>query len=301
MLTKNGNLTIIAGPCSIDRHNLNDIYRISEITVKNAQGKKQKAVFGTRVVGLKSRTALSKDGVGMGIDYEAFMKNTDLLLNGSPLKKMETLPSVIMAKKIIQDTGMLVATEVMCPLVQLPIFEKHIAKNKLLIWNPAVNQLGWPVLKMGHYAKRNHWYIGLKNGKWLSSSMEKTWLGLMNFANLKNSENLVFIQRGVDVKNKGDFRSLPVHESAIRVKQISRCKMFFDPSHSFGPKLRHKIVDGVIDAMKIKLDDNSFLYDGILIEVGHSQTDTDQHLTIKEFEELCHRLAEFRELNYENN
>lgn len=286
-------LTLIAGPCSVEEKNLEDIYKIAEIKIN----KKQRAVYGTRMVGLKSRTVFNKNGQGMGIDYQVFMNNLDKLFKGNPITKLRMLPSVKMAEKIIKDTNMLVATEIISPLAQLPLFEKIIPNNKLLIWNPAINQLGWPVLEMGYYAKRNHWYVGLKNGKWLG--MEKNWLGLMHFAGLHDvgmAEKLIFIQRGVDVHNKGDYRSLPVHKAAHRIKTATNAKIYFDPSHTLGPKLRHKIADTVIEAMQMKIDNDIYLYDGILIEVGHSQTDTNQHLSINEFDELCQRLAEFRTL-----
>lgn len=290
-------LTLIAGPCSLDYKNTGDIYKISEIKIINNQGKKQPAVFGTRVVGLKSRTALTSDGKGMGIDYQIFMENLNLLLAGKNANQLKNFPSVKIAAEIIQNTGMLVATEIMSPLVQLPIYERLIPQGKLMIWNPAVNQLGWPVMKMGHYAKKNQWYIGLKNPKWLN--MEKTWLGLVHFAGLHTvgmEDKLVFIQRGVDVPEKGDYRNLPVHQAAKKIKLATQAKVYFDPSHTFGPKLKSKISEGVIEAMRMKTDENTYLYDGILIEVGRSKTDTKQHLNIKEFEELCHRLAEFRDL-----
>jgi|GEM_PF-6669481 len=47
---------IIARPCSIDYQNLEDIYKISKIYVSSKKRKK-KAIFGARVMGLKSRTS----------------------------------------------------------------------------------------------------------------------------------------------------------------------------------------------------------------------------------------------------
>ncbi|NMB83817.1 hypothetical protein GYA28_00850 [Candidatus Roizmanbacteria bacterium] len=301
----NKKLIIIAGPCSVDKDNIDDIGNISEIKITNRFGRRQKAVYGTRIVGLKSRTALNREGKNMGIDFPVFMKNLDLLLSGKSVLGMKQLPSIKMADKVIRATGMLVATEIMSPLVQLPLFERLIPKGKLMIWNPAVNQLGWPVLKMGIYAKRNQWLIGLKNGKWLGddsvsqTSMEKTWMGLAKYTGLIEpgfDGNLVFIHRGVDVANKGDYRSLPVHHIARRVKQATKCKLFFDPSHTFGPKLRGAIVGAVIEAMRVKIDDDTYLYDGILIESGRSKTDTEQHISVKELAELCCRLSEIRDL-----
>ena len=73
------------------------------------------------------------------------------------------------------------------------------------------------------------------------------------------------IQRGVDESDKGDYRNLPIHQCAKRVKQATDYQMLFDPSHSYGPKLRNKIVESTIEAMNFKLDDGRYVYDGALI------------------------------------
>ena len=72
--------------------------------------------------------------------------------------------------------------------------------------------------------------------------------------------------------------------------------MLFDPSHSYGPKLRAKIVEGTIEAMKIKLDNGDWLYDGILLEVGTSTTDTEQHIAINELSNIIDEISKFREI-----
>lgn len=301
----NQKLTIIAGPCSVDDRNVEDIMAIADIKVKNRFDRKRTAVAGTRIVGLKSRTTISREGKNMGIDFHVFMKNMELLLAGKSIKEFETPPSVAITQDIIKKTNMLVATEIMSPLVQLPSLENKITKNKIMVWNPAVNQLGWPMLKMGSFAKKNGWLIGLKNGKWLGddflgqTTLEKTWVGLSKYTGLDEpglDDRIIFIQRGVDIAGKGNYRSLPIHDVAKRVKLSTGRKMFFDPSHTHGPKLRHTIVTGVIEAMKMKVDENTYLYDGILIEVGRSHTDTEQHITVKELDELCQELTQFREL-----
>ena len=86
-----------------------------------------------------------------------------------------------------------------------------------------------------------------------------------------------------------------MHESAKQMKEKG-FQVFFDPSHSFGPALRDEIVQGTIDAMKLKTDDGMNIYDGVLIEVGTSITDTEQHITLPELQKMCNQLSEFRDL-----
>jgi len=71
--------------------------------------------------------------------------------------------------------------------------------------------------------------------------------------------------------------------------------MYFDPTHSIGPKMRHKIVEETIRAMKLKVG-NGYLYDGLLMEAGTSPTDTDEHITTKELHDLVQTLSAFRTL-----
>lgn len=285
-------LTIIAGPCSIDHENLSEIYEIANIEVVNQQGKKQKAIFGTRVVGLKSRTNLNinpDNFIGIDLEYYLGQKSP----SGLP-------PSVQLAEQIIKNTNLLVASEVMMPSQQLPHYN-NFPQDKLLFWNPAVNQLGWNIYETALYCKQRQWYVGIKNGKWFDqltnaesqSSMEKTWIGLSTFS---QGVETILIHRGVDCINKGNYRNYPVHKAAERTKKAVKVKMFFDPSHVYGPKLRDKIVEFTIAAMKLKTTDNSFLYDGILIEVGHSKSDANQHITVKELEVLVQELSTFRTL-----
>lgn len=303
------NLTIVAGPCSIDESNIQEIYEIADITVTNTAGKAQRAIAGTRVVGIKSRTELNSQGNGMGIDFDVFMQNMDALTNGGCVRELAVPPSVLMAERIYKDTGMLIATEVMNALIQLPQFGGRIPEGKLMPWNPAVEQLGWPILQTAEICRKYGWHLGIKNGKWVGehvhmantedytgvTTMEKTWSGLASYAG-KLKGDIVLIHRGVDVPDKGDYRNAPVHNIAKRTKQATGAKLFFDPSHAYGPKMQKHIVYAVVDALQLKMEDGSFLYDGILIETGTSQTDTDQHITVNELRSLVTEIARFREL-----
>lgn len=303
----NQKVTIIAGPCSVNENNVDQLFRIANICVIDSANKSQRAIWGLRVVGLKSRTSMDSTGEGMGMDFHEYMHNADLVTSNRPVDTFKIPSSVKIARRLVQETGLTVATEIMDPVIQLPIYEEAIPKGKLLIWNPAVNQLGYQMYIMGIYAERNGWFIGVKNGKWFGeisdgdvNVMEKNWIGQISFATKDKQfplrDRIAMIHRGVDVAGKGKHRHLPVHDSAEKVKKVTGVKMFFDPSHSFGRFLRDQIVDQTILAMHMKTNEGEYLYDGILIEVGTSKTDTEQHITIEELQKLCDEVAKFRNL-----
>lgn len=301
---KNKQLKIIAGPCSIDEQNISEIYALSEI---NANGKK--AISGTRVVGLKSRTALSTSSEEMGMDLDGYLANLDKLMSGANVLELDSLPSAKLAKEINSKTNLTIATEIMNPIIQLASMERELADVELMAWNPSVNQLGWPLHVMGKYATRNKWNVGIKNGKWLDipfktaseenykggSSLEKAWVGLSNYVKAAEATPIL-IHRGVDTPGKGDYRSAIVHGLAAQTKRTSGTSLYFDPSHSYGPKLRDRIVEGTIEALQMKLDAETYLYDGLLIEVGTSKTDTDQHISLAEMQRLVDVVGGVREL-----
>ncbi|MFK7900394.1 MAG: hypothetical protein AB8B61_06520 [Cyclobacteriaceae bacterium] len=324
---KNPELKIFAGPDSLDDFNIDEVYQIAEM---KANGKQ--AVFGTRTVGLKSRTnfdGVNSDGGFMGYDFDAIMKNFDIFGNGGNADDLVPLPTVQMAEKIYKDTGLMCSTEIMLPAIQLTCIKKSFADSPFMVWNSAVDQLGWHLRQMGGFAQEHGWSVGIKNGKWLGedyttaespkfegkTNIEVVWDGLANYASLAPEVNM--IQRGCTLplpeglEMTGDyhksnvtdlplFRSLPVHYMAKRTKirhaGDAKVNMYFDPSHSVGPKLRDKIVDLTVEAMKMKVSENEYLYDGVLIESGTAKCDTHQHITVAETQELIDRLAEFRTL-----
>lgn len=298
-------LKIIAGPCSVDEQNIEEIYQISELTING-----KKAISGTRVVGLKSRTVLNPTGEGMGLDGPVLIENNEILTRGGSIKDMKTPPSITYVGQIMEKTDMLVATEIMMPHLQLPHFEKLVPAGRLMPWNSSVDQLGWHVHQMAEYCRNNGWNIGIKNGKWVGTDVieaetedhpggtpiEKTWGGLAKYAGDLDGD-IILIQRGVDVPEKGDHRNLPIHNIAKRVKrEAGNVKLYFDPSHAYGPVLKDNIVDATIEAMKMQYEDESYIYDGILIETGTSSTDTGQHISIEELKHLVGELSTFREL-----
>lgn len=304
---QNQKVTIIAGPCSADKDNIDQLFRIADIHVTYSTNETQRAIWGLRVVGLKSRMSMNSTGEGMGMDFHEYMHNTNLITSKQSVGRFKMAPSVEIARRLIEETGLTVATEIMDPVIQLPLYEKNIPKGKLFIWNPAVNQLGYQMYIMGIYVERNSWFIGIKNGKWFGeisdggiNVMEKNWIGQISFATKDKQfllrDRIIMIHRGVDVAGKRKHRCLPVHDSAEKVKKMTGVKMFFDPSHSLGRFLRDQIVDSTISAMQMRTSDGEYLYDGILIEVGTSRTDTEQHITIEELQRLCDEVAKFRNL-----
>ncbi|MBP9758999.1 hypothetical protein KBD45_04855 [Candidatus Dojkabacteria bacterium] len=305
-MKNNNDLIIIAGPCSYDDSNLNVLYELSQIQVIKKSGKKERATFGVRLVGLKSRTKIYKDGSFMGYDYDTYIRNLEILRRGGNSSEFIKLPSIEICEKIIKDTNMIVGLELMSNSIQLPQLAKYIPDGKLLIWNPAINQLGWPILEVSAIASKKRWYVGLKNGKWLGEEnsngqtpLENTWSGLVSFSKdyfPMSLDNIFLIHRGVEVEHKGDFRSKLIHNIAHNTKKSTGAKLFFDPSHSYGPKLKHMIVEDTIKAMKLKTEEGNFLYNGILIEVGTAQTDTEQHISIEEYTTLVNELSDFRNL-----
>lgn len=295
----------------MDDDNLQELYEIAKMTVHNRKGKMRRAIFGARVVGLKSRSALNKTGAGMGIDYAAVMGNMRILMDGGNPRDFAVPPSVKIAERFVRETGMLVASEIMMPMVQLPMYESRVPKGKFMPWNPAVNQLGWPLMEIAKYARRNDWYLGIKNGKWLgetverveaedcegTTTMEQAWEGLVKYTAGGLNGKIILIHRGVDVSEKGHYRNIPVHRLSERVKRRTGAALYFDPSHAYGPKMKEHIVPGVVNAMKIRTSDGSYLYNGILIEVGTSKTDSGQHITIEELEVMVSELATFRDIS----
>ena len=298
-------IKIIAGPCSLNDKNINELKSIVAINSKNFR-----PIYGVRVVGLKSRTELKRDASYMGMDFDAHMDVYNEIMNGNfNVINSASYPSVEVAKEILSiDDNMVVATEVVDPVLQMPIFANNIKQN-LFLWNPAVNQLGWQMKIIGEYAKKYGFSIGIKNAKNLGVSakdseekniiapMEKVWKGLATYTGIQEDKSKIFmIQRGVDEPEKGDFRSLPIHNCAKRVKTDVGYNMLFDPSHSFGPKMRDKIIEGSVEAMCMKLDNGSWLYDGLLIEVGTSTTDTGQHISLNGLSNLIDEISKFREM-----
>lgn len=296
-------LTVIAGHCSFSPDHLGELHQIADLRIPDGRGGRYGPVRAVRLVGLKSRTSFNEEGNGMGIDFPVIEK---ILMGGCT---DEIPPSVLVAEQFVRDTGLGVATEIMLPEVQLPLYEKRIPKGQLFPWNPSVMQLGWPMRRMGVIAARNEWTVLVKNGKWLGeplhevnlpegkeSSMEKAWVGLATYAAASGCK-VAFVHRGVDIPEKGNNRNLLVHEVVRRLaRSFPNADRYFDPSHSLGPNNRDRIVPTTVEAMRMRVG-NEYLYTGILIEVGTSITDTKQHITVDEFHCMLGEIGKFRKFS----
>ena len=304
----NATVKIFAGPDSLDDYNLEEVYRIAEMKVGP-----QPAIYGARTVGLKSRTKFDRDNSDagfMGYDFEAIMQNFNIFGHGGNAHDLVPLPTVEMGEKLYRETGLIPSSEIMLPAIQLACIKKSFAHDPFLVWNSAVDQLGWHVRQMAGFAQEHGWMVGLKNGKWLGEeyqkaespdfdgkvSIETVWDGLIDYASI--APETILIQRGCDLPDKGEYRNLPIHYTALRTKRRHPgLQLFFDPSHSLGPKMRDQIVEKTVEAMQMKLDDEHYLYDGMLIEVGTAKCDTHQHISVEELQQLVDQLAEFRTLS----
>ncbi len=272
--------TIIAGPCSIDEQNIDQAIEIGRLP----------EVDGVRCVGLKSVTSPRPF---MGIDRDWYFGGC----RGTP-------PSVKLARKIVKETGKHIAFEVMdnkqlAPLLYDPVFE-----NRVFLWNPAIMQLGWPLFRAARLAASQGWAIGLKNPKWSGEpeleltpdttldNGEKTWWGNAKFVE-EGGIKPVMIQRGIEGAGKYPYRNIPNHAASACMRTLGY-EVWIDPSHIFGKALRDEIVERTLEALELRLDDGRYLYDGLLVEVGTSQTDTDQHITIEELEGLIEAIKRQR-------
>ena len=296
---------IIAGPCSVNKDNVKELHEIASLNTKN-----QKVIYGLRIVGLKSRTELKHSAEYMGMDFDVHLRLCQDLINGVySLKPNLTYPSLEIAKEIVSNNKELkIASEIVDPVLQIPVYAENLGDN-FIPWNPAVSQLGWPMGIIGDYAKKYNLSVGIKNAKNLGTSiveseihnrtapMEKVWKGLATYTGIHGDKNrIIMIQRGIDDPLKGDYRNFPVHKCAERVKKDTGYQMWFDPSHTCGPKMRDKIVDITTEAIKIKMDNGEYLYDGILVEAGTSTTDTEQHITLGELSNVIDKISSFRDI-----
>lgn len=299
-------LEIVTGPCSIDNKNFREVL---EIWQKQING--QIPFTGVRVVGVKSRTAPTKSKDGGWIDADMLVANQRLFAQ----RWMQSLslhahPSIEMMEKVLQETPVGVATEIVDPYIQSMVmanhfWEKNIWPNRVMVWNPAVLQIGHPVQFMAQMAENFGWHVGIKNCKEQDPGVKK-WSWMVEYAGewmssvwLQN-RRIIAIHRGYDLESKWTHRNQPVHGNAVEMKKkFPWLRMYFDPSHTFWSDMRSSIVEETIKAMQMKVPETDiYLYDWMLIEAGTSTTDTKQHITLDELFDMTTRLADIRKIRW---
>jgi hypothetical protein len=114
---------IIAGPCSVNKNNIKELYEIASLNKPN-----RKVIEGLRVVGLKSRTELKHSTEYMGIDFDVHLKLCCDLINGIySLTPKQTYPSAEIAKDVIAKHGDLkIASEIVDPFLQIPVYAQNL-------------------------------------------------------------------------------------------------------------------------------------------------------------------------------
>lgn len=296
-------LEIVAWACSIDTNNLREAIRIATKEINGAH-----PYMAVRAVWVKSRTGPTSSKDGGWIDADMLRANQRLYAQRWIQSiELHPHPSVEMMKKILRETPAWVATEIVDPFVQTIVMANHFAEdkiwaNRVMVWNPAVLQIGHPVEYMAQMAENFGWHVWIKNCKEQDPGTKK-WSGMLEYANsgmswvgLQNRK-IMAIHRGYDIEGKWEHRNQPIHDHVVLLrKKYPGLRVYFDPSHIYGPKMRESIVENTIAAMKMTMPDkeSEYLYDGLLVEAWTSTTDTEQHITLDELFDMTSRLADIR-------
>ncbi len=313
------NIAVIAGPCSVSGpHNL-EIYEAQLNFFQQFAGQ----LTGIRVVGYKSRTSPDTDHIlntlqqldnhtllhlaeidpelnataknYYGLDVCEILVTQRLFLEGVGMgsDQLPDLPSVLLAKSLQdQYAQLLIATEVIEPMIQMPQLKKHLKPGSVLVWTPSSDALG-ASKSMYRQLPLAHNVLAIKNPKWLGIHPDnvteenvmalpgvKAMIGCMQWANSKT-----LIHRGFELEEKDGHRAKPVHSVFSKLKRLNPdLNLIFDPSHSLGPSRRDQIVDESIRAI---VDHG---YHGLLIEASTATTDINQHISTDEMLVIMNRL-----------
>jgi len=325
---------IITGPCQTSsRQHVDYGLDLASLKVTNPDGRVVNAISGLRHCEMKSRTKLNPSREGMGLDYHDWEMYSIALMNAALKGDKLPQPPVTQGAKWAEEIqgkvpDMMLAMETM-DWVHASLFAGHIQPGLGLLWLPSVMQLGEPASMIAKVASDNRWGFGAKNGKWserklpydtdnmTATNLEDTAVGLLGsfalgVAGIKTVlPEVVFIERGMAVPEKGDWRNLPDHQSARIVKSLlqkevdtyegkkPRVTIAYDPSHANGPGRREKIVDdAVYAATEITDSSGDLLYDMILVESAPPDhlppSDTKQQISGEEISEMVSRIAKKR-------
>lgn len=319
---KNHQLTIIAGPDGVDVNNCN-----AETLIKIAQLPEVDMV---RCVGAKSRTAINSQTF-CGIDYDLIKHNQNIIADGGSsanfvLTNIDGTPtSLDMAKETYLQTGKGFATELSGGIIQLLIIQEYIKRNPelidmpVMIWNPAVDQLANNMDATARIVARNGWSLGIKNSHALGemyskaesssytgeSSLEKRIKGMVEIALHNNVKDIIVLMRGVDIgeKTEQNMRNVETPYTAMRLgkyfENTPEVRLGIDHNHSMGGMQREGLLSKLKESAIIKINENKYLYDVLLVESvlspeSTSLCDGDQPLYYDELVELCNFIKENR-------
>lgn len=312
MHNQEGILQVVAGQCSFSNEpgQLDELHTLANMQVSNPNGSMTRAISHLRFVTLKSCTDANNPGIGM--DAPAIKQ---IIANPGKKDKID-LPGIVLATKFAKEERIGIGAEIMIPHIQMPQYEKHLDKKESLFpWIPSNVILGWVALEMDSWCQKNGWSLGIKNPKWLGttlekaedpsseivSSMQRSWDGMETFTNI--GTDTVLINRGVDIPEKETHRNAITHEIARKIKRNKpHRRIGIDLNHACGPNHRDDIAPSLIHALLMTVDGlpirqgGTPLYDVLLAEVGTSITDTKQHMTIPELQDVLSEVSKHRPL-----
>jgi len=246
---------IIAGPCAAES---------AELIMFSAIEAKKRNVDFLRVNLWKPRTKPGFDGIGD-----------------------EGLPLLVKVAKMGVNPGLEVITPEHAEKV-LKILLPHLGEGKVLLWIGARNQnhiFQREISKIASKDKRVHLLV--KNQPWKD---ENHWEGIVEHV-LEGGipkDRLILCDRGFapNGHNPNNFRNIPDHEMAMRIKEKYDLPMVFDPSHTGGS------VENVFNIAKMFAEHD---YDGVLTEVHkdpkNAKTDSKQQVTWTEFDRLISEVS----------
>jgi hypothetical protein len=310
-------LEIWAGHCSENKNNIEETERIARQTIRNPRtGRQQRIVNRTRGVAFKSRTGLKDLLSYMGMDWKAIQANDTMYMEGKGHLDYLLYPSLIHLSNISRATGVGVASEILMPHLQLPVWGRYFKGKSFQPWTAAVDSKGTSAMEFANWANRFGWDIALKNPKISGKrtytelltapqkEIEKTtvfstWQGAWSWAG--SNQNTTMIHRGVDMpsdlEGMDTFRNLPIHRVAAALQAVTGCNLGYDPSHINGQGRKEHIVEDAIEAAQtINPFTGNPQYQVLLLEVGNSTTDTEQHITLNQLQQIGETVIQWRPL-----
>ena len=326
-------IKIITGPCQTsDRWGVDYLKSLATMQVTNPNGVQIQAIAGGRLCTIKSRTELNptdRERSGMGIDFSVWEEFSKQVIQA--IKNSEKPPPLPItrggqwAEEIQNNTGgMPLAFEAM-DWMHAMLMMGHMLPGTGTAWSPSVLTLGHSIQTLSEVVGDRGGTLGIKGPKFYPAAlprciedgptlMEATWVGLGMYAlgATQIPKEILLIERGRDVPNKGNWRNIPDHNSARLAKQMLQRKvndaglssqtqisMAYDPSHTNGPKRVEFIVEDSINAAGQMDLNGEPLYEVILVESKEKKapaplSDAGQHISGEQIQDIIDGIARFR-------